>query len=56
MKSDSGLKTEMELESKLRVSLGENRYSRKAVISLSDPQTGRRAPTTVAKADSRKPR
>ena len=56
MKSDSGLKTEMELESKLRVSLGENRYSGKAVISLSDPQTGRRAPTTVAKADSRKPR
>lgn len=34
MKGDSGLKIEVELESKFRASLGENRYSVKAVFIL----------------------
>ncbi|RZO09441.1 transcriptional regulator [Pseudomonas moorei] len=56
MKSDSGLKKEMEFESKLRALLGEYGYSLKNVISLLDPQTGRRAPATASKAATRKPR
>ena len=54
MKSDSGLKKEMEFESKLRDLLGEYGYSLKNVINLLDPQTGRRSPVNESKAGSRK--
>ncbi|QXZ14657.1 DNA binding protein [Pseudomonas sp. AO-1] len=55
MKSDSGLKAEMEFESKLRALLGEYGFSLQNIINLLDPQTGRRpavvrAPKTVRKA------
>lgn len=56
MKSDSGLKKEMEFESKLRALLAEYSFSLKDVINLLDPQTGRRAPAAESKAGSRKPR
>ncbi|WDH20008.1 histone-like nucleoid-structuring protein, MvaT/MvaU family [Pseudomonas chlororaphis] len=56
MKSDSGLKKEMEFESKLRTLLGEYSYSLKDVIKLLDPQAVRRAPTNEPKTGSRKPR
>ena len=56
MKSDSGLKKEMEFESKLRALLGEYGYSLKNVINLLNPQASRRAPVTEPKAGSRKPR
>ncbi|VVN82652.1 histone-like nucleoid-structuring protein, MvaT/MvaU family [Pseudomonas fluorescens] len=56
MKSDSGLKKEMEFESKLRALLGEYGYSLKNVINLLDPQAGRRAPATESKTGTRKPR
>lgn len=42
MKSDSGLKREMEFESKLRALLAEYGYSLRNVISLLDPQAGSR--------------
>lgn len=56
MKSDSGLKKEMEFESKLRALLGEYGYSLKDVINLLDPQAGRRAPASEQKAGTRKAR
>ena len=56
MKSDSGLKKEMEFESKLRALLGEYGCSLKDVINLLDPQAGRRAPATESKSGTRKPR
>lgn len=56
MKSDSGLKKEMEFENKLRELLGEYGYSLKNVIALLDPQAGRRVPAAESKAGSRKPR
>lgn len=56
MKSDSGLKKEMEFESKLCALLGEYSYSLKDVINLLDPQAARRAPAVESKAGSRKPR
>jgi hypothetical protein len=56
MKSDSGLKKEMEFESKLRTLLGEYSYSLKDVINLLDPQSRRRAPAVESKSGTRKPR
>ena len=56
MKSDSGLKKEMEFESKLRALLAEYGYSLLNVINLLDPKAGRRAPATEAKSGTRKPR
>lgn len=56
MKSDSGLKKEMEFENKLRALLGEYGFSLKDIISLLDPHVLRRAPATEAKAGTRKPR
>jgi hypothetical protein len=56
MKSDSGLKKEMEFESKLRALLGEYGYSLKNVINLLDPQAGRHAPIAESKSGTRKPR
>ena len=56
MKNDSGLKREMDFESKLRALLGEYGYSLKNVIALLDPQAGHRAPVAESKAGSRKPR
>ncbi|WP_192564437.1 histone-like nucleoid-structuring protein, MvaT/MvaU family [Pseudomonas gozinkensis] len=56
MKGDSGLKKEMEFESKLRALLAEYGFSLKNVINLLDPQSGRRTPAVESKAGSRKPR
>jgi len=56
MKSDSGLKKEMEFESKLRALLAEYGYSLLNVINLLDPKAGRRAPATESKSGTRKPR
>lgn len=56
MKNDSGLKREMDFETKLRALLGEYGYSLKNVIAVLDPQAGRRAPVAESKVGSRKPR
>lgn len=56
MKSDSGLKKEMEFESKLRALLGEYGFSLKNIINILDPQASRRAPVIESKAGTRKPR
>jgi len=56
MKSDSGLKKEMEFEDKLRALLAQYGFSLKNVINLLDPQAGRRAPVVKPKTGSRKPR
>lgn len=56
MKSDAGLKKEMEFEGKLRALLGEYGYSLKNLINLLDPQAGRRAPTPESTAGIRRPR
>lgn len=56
LKNDSGLKKEIEFETKLRALLAEYGYSLRSVIALLDPQGGRRAPAAVATKGSRKPR
>lgn len=56
MKSDSGLKKEMEFENRLRALLSEYGFSLKDVISLLDPQSARRVATSESKAAARKPR
>jgi hypothetical protein len=56
MKSDTGLKKEIEFETKLRALLGEYGYSLKNVINLLDPKSGRRAPAAESKTGTRKPR
>ena len=56
LKNDSGLKKEIEFETKLRALLGEYGYSLQNVINLLDPQAGRRAPAAVANKVTRKPR
>ncbi|TVT82958.1 histone-like nucleoid-structuring protein, MvaT/MvaU family [Pseudomonas sp. H3(2019)] len=56
MKSDSGLKKEMEFESKLRALLAEYGYSLQSVINLLNPQAGRRTPAAEPKTGTRKPR
>ncbi|KPG95922.1 transcriptional regulator [Pseudomonas sp. RIT-PI-q] len=56
MKSDSGLKKEIEFESKLRALLGEYSYSLRDVVNLLDPQVGRRASGTQPKPITRKAR
>ena len=48
MKSDSGLKKEMEFESKLRALLGEYGFSLKNIIGILDPEAGRRTSTPIA--------
>ncbi|NKF28144.1 DNA binding protein [Pseudomonas sp. BGM005] len=48
MKSDSGLKKEMEFESKLRALLGEYGFSLKNIISILDPEAGRRSSAPIA--------
>ena len=48
MKSNSGLKKEMEFESKLRALLGEYGFSLKNIISILDPEAGRRTSTLLA--------
>jgi hypothetical protein len=45
MKSDSGLKKEMEFESKLRALLGEYGFSLKKIISMMDPEVRDRTST-----------
>ncbi|WIE50654.1 histone-like nucleoid-structuring protein, MvaT/MvaU family [Pseudomonas sp. GM17] len=56
MKSDSGLKKEMEFESKLRALLGKYGFSLKNVINILDPEAGRRAPVAAAPKVVRKAR
>ncbi|MGN7934038.1 MAG: histone-like nucleoid-structuring protein, MvaT/MvaU family [Pseudomonas rhizophila] len=57
LKGDAGLKKELEFETKLRALLAEYGYSLPNVVSLLDPQSGRRrAPAFDSKAGSRKPR
>lgn len=55
MKSDSGLKKEMEFEGKLRILLAEYGFSLKNVIALLDPQA-RSIPSSEPKVGIRKPR
>ncbi|MQT50091.1 MULTISPECIES: histone-like nucleoid-structuring protein, MvaT/MvaU family [Pseudomonas] len=56
MKGDSGLKKEMEFESKLRALLAEYGYSLKNIIDLLDPQSVRHAPGLTASKPVRKAR
>lgn len=56
MKNDSGLKREMDFETKLRALLAEYGYSLQNVINLLDPQASRRAPAPESKSGTRKPR
>ncbi|MGE8174804.1 histone-like nucleoid-structuring protein, MvaT/MvaU family [Pseudomonas fluorescens] len=56
LKNDSGLKKEIEFETKLRALLAEYGFSLKNIINLLDPQAGRRAPAVVAAKGTRKPR
>jgi len=56
MKSDSGLKKEIEFEKKLRDLLAKYGYSLKDVVNLLDPQAGRRTPAADSKSGTRKPR
>jgi hypothetical protein len=56
LKNDSGLKKEIEFETKLRSLLAEYGYSLKNVIALLDPQAGRRAPAAVPQKGTRKAR
>jgi hypothetical protein len=48
MKSNSGLKREMEFEGKLRALLGEYRFSLKHIISILDPEAGRGSLISIA--------
>jgi hypothetical protein len=56
MKSDSGLKKEMEFESKLRALLAEYGFSLRGIVNLLDPKAGRHAPAAESKSGTRKPR
>lgn len=59
MKSDGGLKREIEFEQKLRGLLGEYGYSLKNIIALLDPHASRAtraAPTAATGKVQRKPR
>ncbi|EKG39210.1 histone-like nucleoid-structuring protein, MvaT/MvaU family [Pseudomonas syringae] len=59
MKNDSGLKAEMEFETKLRGLLGEYGYSLRDVISLLDPaaaKRGKSAPLAAPEKGTRKVR
>lgn len=58
MKGDSGLKTEMEFESKLRSLLDEYGYSLRDVIAVIDPQAGGRkaAPAAAPQKGTRRAR
>ena len=58
LKNDSGLKKEIEFETKLRALLDEYGYSLRNVVALLDPQqASRRAPAAAeSKASTRKPR
>ena len=49
MKSDAGLKKEMEFETKLRALLGEYGFSLKNIISLLDPHVTPRQPSVSEK-------
>lgn len=56
MKGDSGLKKEIEFETKLRDLLAKYGYSLKDVINLLDPQSSRRASVPAPKTGTRKAR
>ena len=56
LKGDAGLQKEIDFEKKLRDLLAKYGYSLKDVISLLDPQAGRRAPAVQSQSGTRKPR
>jgi hypothetical protein len=58
LKNDTGLKKEIEFETKLRDLLAKYGYSLRDVINILDPQAGSRksAPSAVAEKVTRKPR
>lgn len=56
LKGDSGLKQEIEFETKLRALLAKYGYNLKDLINLLDPQVGRRAPAAQQQSSTRKPR
>lgn len=56
LKSDAGLKREIEFETKLRELLATYGFSLKDVINLLDPQAGRRVPAAPAQPGMRKAR
>lgn len=56
LKSDVGLKKEIEFETKLRALLAQYGYSVRDIVKLLDPQAARRAPVGATKTGSRKPR
>jgi hypothetical protein len=58
MKSDSGLKAEMEFEGKLRALLAEYGYSLRNIVSILDPQAATRksAPAAAPEKGTRKAR
>lgn len=56
LKGDSGLKKEIEFESKLHGLLDQYGFSLKHIINLLDPQSTKRGPTSAAASGTRKPR
>lgn len=56
LKGDSGLKKEIEFETKLRGLLDQYDFSLKHIINLLDPQSTKRGQAPAATSGSRKPR
>lgn len=56
MKGDSGLKKEIEFETKLRGLLDQYDFSLKHIINLLDPQSTKRGQTPATTSGTRKPR
>lgn len=56
LKGDSGLKKEIEFETKLRGLLDQYGFSLKHIINLLDPQSTKRGQTPTAAPGARKPR
>lgn len=56
MKSDEGLKKEVEFETKLRALLAEYNYSLRNLIAILDPQASSRAPNAATQSAVRKSR
>jgi hypothetical protein len=58
LKNDTGLKKEIEFETKLRTLLGEYGYSLREIVGILDPQAagGRKSSPVVAEKTSRKAR
>ncbi|WP_025109238.1 histone-like nucleoid-structuring protein, MvaT/MvaU family [Pseudomonas sp. H1h] len=56
LKGDSGLKKEIEFETKLRGLLDQYGFSLKHIINLLDPQSTKRGAASIATLGTRKPR